>query len=231
MNLFFADSIENGTALLPEEESSHCIRVLRMKAGDEIFFTDGAGNLYSGVIEDPHPKKCLVGIREIKPEFGKKKYSLHVAIAPTKNTDRLEWFLEKATEIGIDEITPVICMRSERRELKTERLKKVLLSAMKQSLKAYLPVLNEAVEVEKFLAVPAAADKFICSMHGVSHLSAKVTKGNSCMAVIGPEGDFTEEELAAAQKNNFLSVTLGESRLRTETAGVVACTIVSLQRQ
>ena len=228
MNLFFSNQIENGIAILGEEESAHCIRVLRMKAGDDLFFTDGEGNFYSGTIEEPDSKKCLVRIKETKVAFGKRNHSLHIAIAPTKNIDRFEWFLEKATEIGIDEITPVICQRSERRELKTERLKKVLLSAMKQSLKAYLPKLNEALPLEKFFTSPSVSQKFICAMSAGDHLKNNLQKESGSLILIGPEGDFSEAEILSAKKNNFTSVSLGTSRLRTETAGVVACSIVSL---
>ncbi len=228
MNLFFCREIENGFAVFDEEESAHCIRVLRMRTGEEIFFVDGEGNFYSGSMEDANAKKCVIKIKEKKEFFGKRNYWLHVAIAPTKNIDRFEWFLEKATEIGIDEITPLICQRSERREIKTERLNKVLLSAMKQSLKAYLPKLNAAVSFEKFISGSLSGKKFICSMNTEAHLKSVLEKNSRTIILIGPEGDFTEQEIASATKNEFNSVSLGESRLRTETAGVVACSVVSL---
>jgi len=227
MNLFFSNEIISGTAILNEEESGHCIRVLRMKAGDEIFFTDGSGNFYTGKIEDADPKKCTIRIFETKNQSGKRKYSLHIAIAPTKNIDRFEWFLEKSTEIGIDEITPVICHRSERREVKPDRLKKVILSAMKQSLKTYLPVLHPAIPFEKFVAANYDGQKFVCSMEGELHLKNNLQK-NSSIILIGPEGDFTGTELLLAKDHRYSCVSLGESRLRTETAGIVACTVVSL---
>jgi 16S rRNA (uracil1498-N3)-methyltransferase len=229
MNLFYSARIENNTAFLDEEESSHCIRVMRMKKGDGIFLTDGNGNFYEGVIEDANPKNTVVTISGTKKEEQTKNYTLHIAIAPTKNNDRFEWFLEKAAEIGIDQVSPVICQRSERRELKTERMKKVLLSAMKQSLKAYLPLLQEPVSFGKFISAPhIEKNKFICTMDAAIHLGKNLAKGESCLVMIGPEGDFTEAELSAAKENNFVPVTLGTSRLRTETAGVVACSIVSL---
>ena len=231
MNLFFGNTSHDGFALLTEEDSGHCIRVLRMKSGDQVFFTDGTGNFYSGTISDPDPKKCRVRIAETKQEYGRRNYSLHIAIAPTKNIDRLEWFLEKATEIGIDEITPVICQRSERRVLKTERLNKVLLSAMKQSLKAYLPKLNEPVELHKFISGNATEHKYICMMNAEEHLKNKLTKSENTLILIGPEGDFTETEIALSHRHNFIPVSLGESRLRTETAGIVATSVVSLLNQ
>lgn len=231
MNLFFGNIILDGFALLTEEDSAHCIRVLRMKSGHEVFFTDGNGNFYTGTISDPDPKKCQIRIAETKQEYGKKNYSLHIAIAPTKNIDRLEWFLEKATEIGIDEITPVICQRSERRVLKTERLNKVLLSAMKQSLKTYLPKLNEPVALDKFISENTTEHKYICLMNAEDHLKNKLISSENSLVLIGPEGDFTETEIALARQHNFIPVSLGKSRLRTETAGIVAASIVSLLNQ
>ncbi|MCX6275618.1 MAG: 16S rRNA (uracil(1498)-N(3))-methyltransferase [Bacteroidetes bacterium] len=231
MNLFFGNIILDGFALLTEEDSAHCIRVLRMKSGHEVFFTDGNGNFYTGTISDPDPKKCQIRIAETKQEYGKKNYSLHIAIAPTKNIDRLEWFLEKATEIGIDEITPVICQRSERRVLKTERLNKVLLSAMKQSLKTYLPKLNEPVALDKFISENTTEHKYICLMNAEDHLKNKLISSENSLVLIGPEGDFTETEIALTRQHNFIPVSLGKSRLRTETAGIVAASIVSLLNQ
>jgi 16S rRNA (uracil1498-N3)-methyltransferase len=202
-----------------------------MKKGQKIFLTDGEGNLYTGTIMEPDPKKCLVTIQETTPGFGKRSYSLHVAIAPTKNTDRFEWFLEKATEIGIDEVTPVFCQHSERKVLKTERLNKVLLSAMKQSLKTYLPRLNEPVALDKFLSTAGSPNKLICSLNASDHLKNNLVTGGSYLVLIGPEGDFSDHEISLSQKNNFKPVSLGPGRLRTETAGIVACSIVSLSGQ
>lgn len=227
MNLFFTPAIENQQAILDEEESAHAVRVLRMKDGDEIFFTDGNGNFYTGSIQNAHPKKTVVSVNKTE-HSGRPAYSLHVAIAPTKSIDRLEWFLEKATEIGIDEITPLICRRSERREVKTARLNKVLVSAMKQSLKSYLPKLNEPASFEKFTSVFSSSEKFICSQDADSHLKNVLSKSTGSIVLIGPEGDFTDDELLLAGQNNYLKVNLGATRLRTETAGVVACSIVSL---
>jgi 16S rRNA (uracil1498-N3)-methyltransferase len=228
MNLFFSTQIENGTAMLTEEDSGHCIRVLRMTKGDAISFTDGAGNLYSGIIAEAHSKKCMIDIADVVRGNDKKNYSLHIAIAPTKNIDRFEWFLEKATEIGINEITPLICQRSERKNVKTERLNKVLLAAMKQSLRTWLPKMNEAISLENFFNVPVEGDKFICVQEGSRHLNKQVHPSSDVTLLIGPEGDFTDIEKRTAEKNNFLPASLGDGRLRTETAGVVGCTIVSL---
>ena len=228
MNLFYGIPSGDGTAALTEEESGHCIRVLRKKSGDEIFFTDGEGNYYRGSIVSADPKKCIVVIEETRERYGKKNYSLHIAIAPTKNLDRFEWFLEKATEIGIDIITPVICMHSERRVLKTERLQKVLLSAMKQSLKSYLPKIHEAMPLESFYSKENSGQKFICLGSSTQSIKKELEPGSAYIILVGPEGDFTPQEITSAEKNNFTPVNLGTSRLRSETAGVVACSIVSL---
>jgi len=228
MNLFFGIPSGDGNATLTEDESAHCIRVLRKKAGDQIFFTDGEGNYYHGVILTADHKRCTVSISETKEKFGKRDYSLQLAIAPTKNLDRFEWFLEKATEIGIDIITPIICTHSERRILKTDRLKKVLLSAMKQSLKAYLPKIHEALPLEDFLKQEINGQKFICVGSATDSFKKILKPGSGYTVMIGPEGDFTDAEIQSALKNNFIPVNLGPSRLRSETAGVVACSIVSL---
>ena len=231
MNLFFGNRIEDGNAILGEEESAHCIRVLRMNAGDEIYFTDGNGNFYSGNILDPDPKKCLISILETHSGYKKRNYALHIAIAPTKNIDRFEWFLEKATEIGVDEITPVIFQRSERRTVKTERLAKVIRSAMKQSWQAYQPKLNEPVTLGKFNFSGGFGNLFICSASAGEPLKNKLRSGENSLVLIGPEGDFSATEIEWAEKNNFIPVSLGPNRLRTETAGIVACSIVSLLNQ
>jgi 16S rRNA (uracil1498-N3)-methyltransferase len=228
MNLFYGIPSGNGIATLTEEESGHCIRVLRKKAGDKIFFTDGEGNYYQGSILSADPKKCDVAILETTAQYGKRNYSLHIVIAPTKNADRLEWFLEKATEIGIDIITPVICTHSERRVLKIDRLKKVILSAMKQSLKTFLPQIHEAIPLEDFYSNKITGQKFICLGSANNSLKKELEPGSSYTILIGPEGDFTESEISSAVKNNFTPVNLGPSRLRSETAGIVACSIVSL---
>jgi 16S rRNA (uracil1498-N3)-methyltransferase len=228
MNLFYGMPAGDGTATLTEEESGHCIRVLRKKSGDKIFFTDGEGNYYQGSIVIADPKKCKIAIEETTEHFGKRNYSLHIAIAPTKNLDRFEWFLEKATEIGIDVITPVISSHSERRVLKTERLQKVLLSAMKQSLKAYLPKINEAIPLEKFYMQEFIGQKFICIGSAQESIKRILERESSYTILVGPEGDFTEAEISTAIQNNFKPVNLGPSRLRSETAGVVTCSIVSL---
>jgi 16S rRNA (uracil1498-N3)-methyltransferase len=233
MNLFFTPGLSGDFYELNEEESKHIIRVLRFKRGDIIFLTNGKGDLCKAEIAEDNPKKCLVQITETTHQYGKRNYHLHLAIAPTKNMDRFEWFLEKATEIGIDEITPIICEHSERSEIKTERLNKVIVSAMKQSVKAYLPDLHEAMSFKTCISKHYTSQKFICSTEAQKnhHLKNNYRQGNSVLIVIGPEGDFSKEELELAGKNNFGLASLGESRLRTETAGIVACDVISFMNQ
>lgn len=191
---------------------------------------DGKGGFYTAKIVEPNSKKCTVEIVETKKEYEKRNHRLHIAIAPTKNNDRLEWFLEKATEIGIDEITPIVCEHSERKVIKPERLEKILVSAMKQSIKAYKPQLNDLVRYTDFIKRPFAGEKFIahCEDDNKSYLKNKYTVGRDVLILIGPEGDFSRQEIDEARQNNFTEISLGNSRLRTETAGVVACHTINL---
>ena len=233
MQLFYCPQIISGENFLSEDESMHCIGVLRHKKGDSIHLVDGAGGYYKTEIIDDNKRKCELRILERKSEYGKRNYQLHIAIAPTKSIDRFEFFLEKATEIGIDEITPLICGHSERKELKTERMKKVLVSAMKQSGKAYLPVINEAIKLNEFISAKSIGQKFICSCEAEKDASLKkfYHKGEDTLILIGPEGDFSKEEITFAEANGFKAITLGKSRLRTETAGVVACSVINFINQ
>ena len=229
MQLYFCTDINSEFIFLSEEESRHCIGVLRHKKGDIIHVVDGVGGFYKTEIIDDNKKSCEVKILEKQMEFGKRNYHLHVAIAPTKNIERLEWFLEKATEIGIDEITPIICEHSERREVKTERLNKVLVAAMKQSLKAFLPKLNPAIKFENFVSQKKSLQKFLCSCDAEKQSTLKnlYTKKTNVLLLVGPEGDFSKQEISLAISNEFQIISLGESRLRTETAGIVACEIIN----
>jgi 16S rRNA (uracil1498-N3)-methyltransferase len=233
MNIFLIEQTADKITLLNEEESFHCIKVLRMKVGDAIEMIDGKGNFYQGEIADANPKACSVIIKNVIHDFGKRNYHLHIAIAPTKNIDRFEWFLEKATEIGIDEITPLFCEHSERKEVKTERLNKVIVSAMKQSVKALQPKLNSPFRFKDFVLQQSQSRKIICSCDADKNSLLKniYVKEKPVLILIGPEGDFSSEEIILAEKNNFVSASLGESRLRTETAGVVACNTISLLNQ
>ena len=229
MQLFYCPEIDSESCLLNEEESKHCLRVLRHRKGDEIFLVDGEGGFYKAEIINDNKKNCELKIIVKKAEFGKRNYHLHIAIAPTKNIERFEWFLEKSTEIGIDEITPFICEHSERKEVKIERLNKVLVSAMKQSIKAYLPKLNKQVKFIDFVKKNFTGQKYICSCDAEKNSSLKnfYKKQNDVLLLVGPEGDFSKEEINHAEANGFKIITLGESRLRTETAGIVACEIIN----
>lgn len=229
MNIFYTPDISGNNYTLSEEESKHCIRVLRKEKGQMLTLVDGRGCWYEAEIVDPNPKRCLVEVRQSREEE-QSRPKLHIAIAPTKNNERTEWFLEKATEIGVAEVTLLLCEHSERRQINVERFEKVMISAMKQSLKATLPRLNNLTNFETFVKDCAAADRFIahCYDGNKTHLYNNLKMGNDVVVLIGPEGDFSEEELKQALDFGFAGISLGDSRLRTETAGVVACEMVNL---
>ncbi len=225
MHLFYTPDIKSELYTLNEEESKHCIKVLRLQKEDEVYLVDGKGGYYKAIITDPHPKKTALRILTVRQEFGKRNHYLHIAVAPTKNIERLEWFLEKATEIGIDEITPLICERSERKEVKSERLNKVITSAVKQSINAYHPKLNEPAGFKKFINLDFPGQKYIahCMDSPKKSLKDMFISKAKYLIVIGPEGDFTADETELALNSGFLPLTLGNSRLRTETAALEAC--------
>ena len=233
MNLFYTPEITGKAWILNEDESKHVIKVLRLTNGDTLNLTDGRGGLFTAVILDNHPKRCVLSITEHQSDYGRKNYSIQIAIAPTKNIDRFEWFLEKSTEIGIDHIFPIICARSERKIIKPDRLNRVISAAMKQSLKAYLPVLHEQQSFSKFLDEELPAARFIAHCEdSTKHLLKSLAEtGSDSIVLIGPEGDFTREEIEKAISKGFIPVSLGDSRLRTETAGIAACHTFSLINQ
>jgi 16S rRNA (uracil1498-N3)-methyltransferase len=230
MNLFYTPDIASNYYSLSEEESRHCQKVLRLHEGDVIHLTDGRGTLYDAQIVDARGKQVAVEVTSRKEHYGRRDYSLHLAVAPTKNIDRFEWFLEKATEIGVDEITPLICEHSERRQLRNDRLEKIITSAVKQSLKAYHPVLQPLSEYKKFISAKREGQLFIAHLDETNPvlLQAVYRKGGPVTILIGPEGDFSDAELASALKAFYRCVSLGNSRLRTETAAVVACHAVAM---
>jgi 16S rRNA (uracil1498-N3)-methyltransferase len=242
MNLFYTPDITSSVYVLNEEESKHAVRVLRLKEGDHIQLIDGIGGFYKAEITDANAKRCSVKIIETQKEYGKRSFYLHIAIAPTKSIDRIEWFLEKATEIGVDEISPIECEHSERTIVKQERLNKILVSAMKQSVKAYLPKLNEMADFDKFVKQDFKGEKFIAHCHPrltsgsspngeerkADHLKNLYTQGQNALILIGPEGDFSQKEVELALKNGFKEISLGNSRLRTETAALVACDVINI---
>jgi 16S rRNA (uracil1498-N3)-methyltransferase len=226
MHIFYTPELDSDVFTLNEEESKHCSKVLRLGVGDRVHLIDGKGGLYEAEISVLQKKNVLLKIVHKQLGFGKRNHHLHIAIAPTKNIDRLEWFLEKATEIGIDEITPIICDRSERKIIKEERLDKVITSAVKQSLTAYHPKLNEAISFTDFLKQAFDGTKLIahCMEDGSKQfISELIQTHQSYLILIGPEGDFSPAELANALQNGFKPVTLGNTRLRTETAALAAC--------
>lgn len=229
MHVFYTPDIRT-KAELPEEEAQHCIRVLRLTTGDEITLTDGKGNFYRAEISAASNKRCLVNIIETVYQQPLWPCHLHIAMAPTKNMDRNEWFAEKATEIGFDELTFLNCRFSERKVIKTERIEKILVSAMKQSLKARLPQLNEMTDFDKFIARDFNGQKFIahCYEGEKPLLRDALHKGEDALVLIGPEGDFSEEEVKKAIEKGFIPISLGKSRLRTETAALVACHTMNL---
>lgn len=230
MHLFYTPDLAGDSYKLNEVESRHCTKVLRLTSGDTIHLTDGKGGLYKASITDASGKQCDVSIIEKKTEYGKRNFFLHIAVAPTKNIDRMEWFLEKATEIGIDEITPLLCKRSERDIVKTERLNKVITSAVKQSLKTYYPKLNEITRLKDLLNMPFDGKKYIAHCEETTRIPLKnaVSKSDNVMILVGPEGDFTNEEIVLAVSKGFEPISLGNSRLRTETAALVACHTINL---
>lgn len=231
MQIFYSAEIKDGRALFSREESGHCLRVLRMRRGDSLTFTDGMGNLYDGVITTDDPKGMTVTITSVKSDPCPRDYRLHVAISPLKNDDRFEWFIEKAVETGIDVITPVICSRSEKKRIRRERLEGIILSAMKQSARCLLPRLDEPETLTGFLRRPARGKMLIgtCdTSFDRSGITDAFGRGDNVTILIGPEGDFTPEEVKAAISAGYVPVHIGKGRLRTETAGIAACCSVYL---
>ena len=230
---------------LPEEEAQHAVRVLRMEMGDEMMLMDGEGIFYRAIVTEATKKRCLYRIEETLPQERQWQPHLHLAMAPTKNMDRTEWFAEKATEIGFDELTFLRCRWSERTVIKTERVEKILVSAMKQSHKAWKPLLNEMVDFKAFLQEIKEREnrngkvmqKFICHCYEEEGLGEKVAlkdalkSGEDVLVMVGPEGDFSIDEVKMAEANGFQSVSLGKSRLRTETAALVAVHLMNLINQ
>ena len=231
MQLFYNSNIKSNdkTFFFDKEESKHIVKVLRKKESDKIFITNGLGYLFESIIEVASEKKCEVKI--IKETFQQPDiFYTHIAVAPTKMNDRLEWFLEKATEIGIHEITPIICDHSERKVYKIDRAEKIIQAAMKQSLHYYIPKINEPISFSQFVKSNIDGQKFIAHCEETDKKSFKneVKKDEKITILIGPEGDFSTKEINLAIENEFIPVTLGNTRLRTETAALVACHTIAL---
>lgn len=227
MHVFYTPDITDSPVyVLNEEESRHCSKVLRLSTGDQVYLVDGRGGLYEAEISSESKRNVTLSILKVTRNYQQRNYHIHIAIAPTKNIDRIEWFLEKATEIGIDEITPIIAERSERKVIKEERLEKVITSAVKQSLQAYHPQLNPAIPFTQFLKQENDAQKLIAhcidDQKRVS-MNEIVQPNGRYLVLIGPEGDFSPQEIQIALDAGFTPITLGNTRLRTETAGLAAC--------
>ena len=237
MEVFYSPEIENGVCVLPEEESVHCVRVLRHREGDEIFVIDGLGTLYTCRLTDASPKAARAQVLREEPDWGAHPYFLEMAVCPTKNLDRYEWFAEKATELGLDVIAPVIGEHSERKVFKSDRLRRILLAASKQSLKGAVPEVKEPVSVRQYIQdAPESALKIICCCFegetprtSINDVLTPGWEDKRIMILIGPEGDFSREEAALAVSRGFIPVHLGPSRLRTETAALTAVQAVYLK--
>ncbi len=209
---------------LTEQESQHCVKVLRMKEGDKLAVVDGAGKIYTCRLVQAHPKHCLVQILGVRETTKNRSFGIHIAFAPTKQMERNEWFVEKAVEMGVDRFTPLHCAFSERKEIKTDRLGKIMIAAMKQSQQAFLPVLDEMTRFNSFVSQPIVGQKYIahCYEWDKSALSKICRKEENTTLLIGPEGDFSEAEVKLAIENGFVPISLGSNRLRTETACLAA---------
>lgn len=232
MHVFYTPDIAV-TCEMPEEEAAHCLRVLRLGVGDEVMLTDGKGCFYKAVISAATGKRCQVKVTETIEQEPLWNGHLHLAMAPTKNMDRIEWLAEKATEIGFDELTFLNCRYSERKVIKTERVEKIVVSAVKQSLKARKPVVNEMMDFARFVKHDFAGQKFIahCNEGEKPLLKEILVPGEDALVLIGPEGDFSPEEVKLAESLGFRSISLGKSRLRTETAALVSVHIMNLFNQ
>lgn len=235
MQLFYTPDISGNLYTFSIEESRHAVQVLRLGSGDTVHLVDGRGGLYRALITDASPKSCSVEVVDCQQDYGKRSYGLWMAVAPTKNIDRFEWFMEKATEIGLDRISAILCDRSERKIVKCERSQKVVLSAVKQSLKAFVPQVDELVKFDDFLSNDFGDyQKFIAhcdSNFERVEFSHVVDSGSDVLVMIGAEGDFSPSEIERAYAKGFKGVSLGTSRLRTETAALMATAIVAIKNQ
>jgi 16S rRNA (uracil1498-N3)-methyltransferase len=236
MQLFYHPHLDSEQILidavidLPQEEALHAIRVLRYRVGDTLWLTDGKGNMLQCKVSHLGKRNCSVQVDQIQGAYQKRDYSIHIAVAPTKNISRLEWFLEKATEFGVDEITPLLCQHSERKQINPERLNKVITSAMKQSLKAWHPQLHPLTNFKDFVGAEFSGQKFVTHLDEAypQHLKEKAQTKNNYVVLIGPEGDFSPEEIELAQKHQWSMAHLGPERLRTETAALAAVFTLNL---
>lgn len=233
MLLFYTPDVQGDAYTLNNEESRHLVRVLRKTRGDQVHLTDGRGGLFRTRIVEDNPGNCTVAIEETMRRPFRKPYRVHIGIAPTKNINRFEWFLEKATEIGIDSVIPFVSENSERKNIKPERLEKIIIAAMKQSLKVFKPRLHELTSFHSLIQRSFRGGKYIAWIddHVKHRFYDACPPGEDALILIGPEGDFTPAETGEAKKYGFIPISLGDSRLRTETAGIVACHTVALRNE
>lgn len=233
MNLFYSTEIDERTIVLGEEEARHCVKVLRKTVGDEIHVIDGNGNLYTAKIVSVGKRDCVCEIVSKTERFGSHNYYVRMCVAPTKNIDRFEFFVEKAVEIGVDEIVPLLCENSERKTINLERAERIVLSAMKQSYKATKPNLTEMTDIKTVLANSFNGKKCIahCENQEKQLLRDVVEKQGEITILIGPEGDFSVKEIELAKQNGWIPISLGESRLRTETAAIAAVHTVEVMNE
>ncbi|MFT6802588.1 MAG: 16S rRNA (uracil1498-N3)-methyltransferase [Salibacteraceae bacterium] len=234
MTLFYIHGATTDLQFLPNDESKHAVKVLRLQSGNLLSITNGTGDIFTAKVIMPNQKKCEIHIFEHE-HFKRKAHSIHMVIAPTKLNDRYEWMLEKMTEMGVDEITPIICQHSERKFLKLDRMERIIVSAVKQSWKAYKPVINEPVKYSDFIKKNTFQHQFIAHCNGGCgsevHLKTMAHPNSEIAVLIGPEGDFSEKEVKLATENNWLKTGLGSARLRTETAALVACFTLNLMNE
>jgi len=225
MQIFLSNNLTEDLIRLNKDESRHCAKVLRMQEQEKIGVVDGTGTFCIAELTDVNHESTFARVISREENFGARPFKLHLAVAPTKNIDRFEWLLEKSTECGVDEITPIICEKSERRVIKPERLEKILLSAMKQSMRAFLPKLHPAIKLKQFLNAPFDGTALIahCGEGMRSGLQESYVPGTNLLILIGPEGDFSKEEVDLALQQNYQAISLGQHRLRTETAALTLC--------
>lgn len=233
MNVFYLPEAQIGNISFPEEESKHIVKVLRMREGDTFCVTNGKGSLFDAELIDAHPKRAIANLSNQREGYDNRDFKLSIAVAPTKLNERTEWFLEKATEIGIDEVKLFASYHSERRIANVERFKKIVIAAMKQSVKSKMPMIEEMQPFDKIVKQDFDGQKFIAWIDDdvTEQLCDLYQKGNNAIVLIGPEGDFSKEEVELAKEYGFVPISLGNARLRTETAAVVACHTIQLINQ
>ena len=227
---FYSTQIYDDFIILPKDEALHALKVLRKKPGDMITVVDGKGGLYETCIESENIQSCRLNILSADKEFGHQNYYIHIGIAPPKSHDRVEWFVEKAVEIGVQEISFILADHSERKHIKLDRIEKRAVSSMKQSLQAFLPIINDIVPLKDVIKICSNDEKFIGYLNegNNNHLIKSATPNKDYCMLIGPEGDFSSSEINKSQDFGFKPVSLGDNRLRTETAGLAACHILNL---